>query len=100
MADPTLSSHTLHVTGWDYRSQIELRCHSGPEAPCRYLMTEDGDTEQVDYCNAIEWWNEVDHDDLIVGALAGPPPWIVDVVWPSIDDGPEIRASDNAEDHA
>jgi len=88
-----MSEHEIHVTGWsDDRTSLELRCTAQAGAPCRLITDEWGEgPEPVDECNAIDWWGNLEPDDLIHGDLVGPPPWPVDVTW--TDDGPEIRAA-------
>lgn len=76
-----MAEHTIHVTGWDGASTLELRCHAGPDSPCHRQIDEFGVSHPIDFCNAIDWWGNVGPDDLIGSALKGEPPWQVDIEW-------------------
>ena len=94
MADPTESKHTIHVTGWEDWAELELRCHSGPEAPCHRVTDEYGRNPQpIGHCNALEWWGNSDPEELIHGRLNGPPPWRVEIYWDPSGGWPEIRGA-------
>ena len=89
-------AHTIHVTGWEDSAELELRCDSGPEAPCHWITDDDGGNPKlVEYCNACEWWANCDPEELIHGRLTGPPPWRVEIIW---DDCPEIRQIQDGDD--
>jgi len=88
-----MSKHMVHVTGWDsWSAVLKLRCPHGPGADCHVGTDEDGNNpEPLDHCNAVEWFDNCEAPDLILGRLDGEPPWPVDIEWSQ--DGPTITAA-------
>lgn len=84
------ADHIIRVTGYDYgTAQLELECLAGPGDPCRLVLTE-GVSNPVDECNAKDWWDASDPDDLMPKPMVGPPPWLVEVIWMGEEESPEI----------
>ena len=68
--------HTLHAT-WveDEGVRLELVCpHEWFKTPCPHL----GGSLP---CYVIEWFDEVEPEEIIIGELSGPPPWDLEVLW-------------------
>lgn len=85
--------HTVHVTGWDDGwARLELRCTATLLEPCRRILIGDGpEYKLIDHCNAVDWFDNVGAE-LLIGELAGPPPWAVEIEWLG-DYGPHITAA-------
>ena len=98
-----MTTHSVHVTGYDDGPTLAFRCTAEPGDPC-HLLHLDGHGQVVDpptdvgYCIVAEWWDETGGDTISPDhPLPGPPPWPVEVRWENGGEYPVLLPPSDAE---